>query len=145
MLAAKPMGMVDLVLPGWLGYPAAAAWWALEALSGGYLRVQVNKLTLLDNAVQGFGGIATRGRVGDASRRQRLVTGCGLDGERRRLFGVGGDAVEAVTGAKQGRTWAQPRLQVGTRCGGRAVLTRTYGGRRVGQKWVSRHLVATCQ
>jgi hypothetical protein len=91
----------------------------------------MNKFTLLDDAVRGFGGAAAGRQVSEAGRRQRLVGIHAPGDSRRHLFGAGEGPVEAVAGAKQ---------ESEDQC-----LSESCESGRVGQKWVSRHVLATCQ
>ncbi len=61
----------------------------------------MRKLTLLDDAVRGFGGAAATGWVGATGQRQHSVGMHHPGGERRHLFGVGEGLAEAVAEAKQ--------------------------------------------
>ncbi len=65
-------------------------------LSKGSLTARMNKLTSLDNALRGFGGIATGGRLGDAAQRRQFAGRRDLGDERRHLFGVGEGPAEAA-------------------------------------------------
>lgn len=62
---------------------------------------RMNKFTLLDDAMRGFGGAAAGGEVGEAGRQRQLVGLRDPGGVRRRLFGVGEGPAEAVAEAKQ--------------------------------------------
>ena len=95
------MGMPWMVPAGWRNRLPEVPWRALEALPEGRLGHGMNKFTLLDDAVRGFGGAAPEGRTDEAGRRQRLAEVRDPSGEHRRLFGVGEGPVEAVAGAKQ--------------------------------------------
>ena len=90
----KAMGTIGMMLVGRLNCLSRVPWRALGALSEAGLMLQMNKLTLLDNAMRGLGRSVTGGWAGDAGRRQ-LAGGRDLDGERRRLFGVGKGLAEA--------------------------------------------------
>jgi len=73
-MKVKPMGTLWMMPAGWLNHRPGAPEWALEALPGGRLMGRMNKFTLLDDAVRGFGDAAAGGWVGDTGRR-RLVVG----------------------------------------------------------------------
>ena len=61
------------------------------------------KFTLLGGLAGAFRGAAARGRIDEASRRQRLIGTCDRDGVSRCLFGEGEGPTEAVAEAKQER------------------------------------------
>ncbi len=71
MVTRKPTGMVVLMLAGWLGCLPRAARRTLEVLPEGRLMGRMNKLTLLDDAVGGFGGATEGGWAGEAGRLRR--------------------------------------------------------------------------
>jgi hypothetical protein len=101
MMATTPTGIVMLMLAGWLGRLPRAVWRTSRQLSEGYLEGRMRKLTLLDDAVRGFGGAAASDGVGEADRRHRVIGLSHLGGERRRLFGAGEGPAEAAAEAKQ--------------------------------------------
>jgi hypothetical protein len=80
-------------------------------LSEGHPEGRMRKLTLLDDATQGFGGAAPGAWVGETSRRQRLVGIPDPGGERRHLSGVGKGPTEAAAkqDARNGPTQAGVR------------------------------------
>jgi hypothetical protein len=93
--------MVVPVLGGRLDHQARAAWQAPEVLSEGGLMDGTRKLTVLYDAVRGFGGAAASSEIGEADRRQQLVGLHEVGGERHLLFGVGEGPAEAVARARQ--------------------------------------------
>jgi hypothetical protein len=119
----KTYGNDGILLPRWLDHPAAVTPLAPEVRSEGRLMARTSKSTLLAGPAGGWGG--------KAGRRQRLLGVRDPGSERGHLSGVGPGPAEAVAGAKQ---------EYRDYC---VSATRESG--RVGQKWVSRHLVATCQ
>jgi len=113
-MKANSMGMLWMIPAAWRNALLRAASWTLEALPERRMTHGMNIYTLLDDATRGFGGAAEEG----------------WGGERRRLFGLGEGPAEAVAEAKE---------ESGDRC-----LSGTCESGRVGQKWVSRHVLATC-
>jgi hypothetical protein len=91
---------------------------------------RMNKFTLLANHRGSFRGMPIVGRDDEPGRTQHFAGIRDPGGECRHLFGVGEGPTEAVAEAKQ---------ESGDQC-----LSRTCESRRVGQKWVSRHVLATC-
>jgi len=79
----------------------------------------------------GFRGVPAGGWGGEVSERQYVAGVHDSGGERRLLFGAGEGPTEAVVEAQCGSS--------------DACLSRIYESRRVGPKWVSRHIVATYQ
>jgi hypothetical protein len=67
---------------GWLNHRSGVAWRARKASPEGRLVARMNKFTLLDDAMRGFGAAAAEGWVGDAGRRQHLVGIHDPSGER---------------------------------------------------------------
>ncbi len=104
----------------------------------------MNKLTALGGIAGGFRGVPAGEWGGEAGRRQRLVAVHDPGGERRHLFGVGEGSAEAVAGAKQERTCIQFSTSSWHIIRGRCSVSKIYESGRVGQKWVSRHALATC-
>jgi len=102
----KPTGMVELMLPGRLGDSAGAAWKALEVLSEGRLMDQMNKFTLLDNAVRGFEGAAVGGGSGEAACWRR--DGESPDGWRCGVGSTNGE-LRAIVVLDEGSTQAGAR------------------------------------
>jgi hypothetical protein len=122
----KPRGMLWMMSAAWRNLPPGALWRAPRALLEGRSVARTNKFTLLDDVVRVSGGAAAEGWVGDAGRRQRLTGIHDPGGECRHLFGA--DEGPAEAGAKQ---------ESEDQC-----LSESCESGRVGQKWVSRHVVA---
>ena len=101
-MKVKPTEMLWMIPAGRLNHRPRAAWRAPKALLQGHLMERMNNFTLLDDAMQGFGGAAAGG-VGEIGRRRQLVGLHDPGSERRRLFGVGESPAEAGAGAKQER------------------------------------------
>jgi hypothetical protein len=91
---------------------------------------RMNELTVLGGTPRGLRGVPAWERGDEAGRRQRLVGIRDAGGERRRLFGVGEGPTDAIAGAKQ---------ESEDRCPSESCESG-----QVGQKWVSRHVLATC-
>ena len=95
------MGMLWMVSAGWVNHLPGVHWRAPELLSEGLPRDRTNKCTLLDDAMQGFGGAAASDGIGEADRQRRVIGLSHPGGERRHLFGAGEGPAEAVAEAKQ--------------------------------------------
>jgi len=116
-----------MTLAGWLNRRSGATWRARKVLLEGRLMARMNKFTLLDDAVRGFGSAAAEGWVGETDRQRQRSGLHDSGGVRRHLFGVGEGLAEAGVGAKQDReTGVSQRL------------------RKVAE-WVKSGSVVTCQ
>lgn len=67
-MKANPMGVLWIASAGWLNRLPGGAWRTLDVLPEGCLMERMNNFTLLDDAVQAFGGAAEGGWAGKAGR-----------------------------------------------------------------------------
>ena len=89
----------------------------------------MREFTLLDDAMWAFGDLAGRDRIGQARGRHHSVGTHDTGGEQRLVFDAGeGPAVAEAKQESRDRR-----------------LSPTCESGRVGQKWVSRHVLATCR
>jgi hypothetical protein len=126
----KTHGNAPEMLAGWLNHLPRARWRAPNAPLQDPPVGWTNDFTVLDAAVGGLRGVPARGQDDEVSRRQHPVGMREPGGGSRLLFGAGEGPAEAVAGAKQESEDRRP--------------SRTCKSGRVGQKWVSRHVLATC-
>jgi hypothetical protein len=101
VIEAKPIGMLWMTPAGRPDHLLRMARRAQKDLPESRLVARMNKFTLLDDAVRGFGGAAAEGWVSETDRQRQLTGMHDADGERRHLFGTGEGPTEAVAEAKQ--------------------------------------------
>ncbi len=110
-MEARPTGILWMT-PAWPDQPLGTARRVQKGLLQDHLLNRMREFTLLDDAVQGFGGAAAGRWVGETDRQRQLTGMYDPGGERRRLFGIGEGPAEAVAGAKQERMGTMPEICV---------------------------------